>query len=185
MTLLSIFLIALAVSFDSMAVSASSGACNNKLSFLKSLRIAFFFGLFQGLMPLIGFVLGSGLEKFISGLDHWVAFGLLGVLGFKMIIESFKHEKEKEIDINKLKILVLLAIATSIDALVVGMTLALLPVNIWLAVSVISITTFSLSLISVYFGKMCGKKWGKIAEVIGGLILIIIGFKILFDHLFA
>lgn len=183
MTFLNIFFIAVALSFDAMAVSAVSGARYYDMSFKKALRIAFFFGFFQLLMPLIGWTVGLGLEKIITQFDHWVAFLLLFIIGSKMIIESFKSKEEKCKDVNNLKILFLLAIATSIDALVVGITFALVPVNIWFAVLIIGITTFLLSLIAVYVGKKCGETWSQKAEIIGGLILIGIGAKILLEHL--
>lgn len=165
-----------------MAVAAANGAHHHKMHFTKALRIAFFFGFFQFLMPLIGWIMGFGLEKFISTIDHWIAFILLAILGIKMIIESLKPVEERKIDIHSLKILIFLSIATSIDALIVGITFALLPVNIWFATAIIGVTTFLLSLISIYIGKKCGETWGKKAEIIGGLILILIGSKILLSH---
>jgi putative Mn2+ efflux pump MntP len=183
MTFFNIFLIAVALSFDAMAVSAVSGARYHNMPVKKALRIALFFGFFQLLMPLIGWGIGLGLEKIITKYDHWVAFLLLFGIGLKMIFESFKSKEEKNKDINNLKILFLLAIATSIDALVVGMTFGLIPVNIWFAVLVIGITTFLLSLISVYIGKKCGETWSQKAEIIGGLILVGIGVNILINHL--
>lgn len=183
MTFLNIFLIAIALSFDAMAVSAVNGARHYRMSFKKAIQIAFFFGLFQLLMPLVGWVFGIGLEKIINKFDHWVAFLLLATIGVKMIFESFKSKDDKKNDIHNFKILLLLSLATSIDALVVGMTFGLLPVNIWFAVIVIGLTTFILSLGSIYIGKKCGETWSKKAEIAGGLILIIIGAKILIDHL--
>lgn len=185
MTFISILLIAIAVSFDAMAVAAANGAHHHKISFSKAVKIAFFFGFFQLFMPLIGWVLGVGLQQIIATLDHWIAFILLAILGIKMIIESFNTEGEKKIDIHSLKILLFLSIATSIDALIVGITFALLPVNIWLAVGVIGLTTFVLSLVSIYIGRKCGEYWGKKAEIVGGIILVIIGIKILVTHLIA
>jgi putative Mn2+ efflux pump MntP len=135
-------------------------------------------------MPLIGWLIGAGLKEIISKFDHWIAFVLLAILGIKMILESLKSIEEKTIDIHNNKILFLLSLATSIDALVIGMTFALLPINIWLAVIIIGLTTFFLSLISIYIGKKCGERWGKKAEIIGGIILILIGLKILLTHLF-
>lgn len=183
MTFLNIFLIAIALSFDTMAVSAASGARHFKMTFKKALQISFFFGLFHLIMPLTGWIIGIGLEKIINKFDHWVAFLLLVILGIKMILESLKKEEIKSANINNLKILLLLSFATSIDALVIGMTFGLLPVNILIAVLIIGLTTFSLSLLSIYIGKKCGEIWSKKAEIAGGLILIIIGAKILIDHL--
>ncbi len=180
-----IFLIAIALSFDAMAVAAANGAHHHRMSIIKALRIALFFGLFQFLMPLVGWVLGTGLEQIISKYDHWVAFILLFILGLKMIIEALKPVDEKKIDIHNYKILFLLSVATSIDALIVGMTFALLPVNIWLSALIIGTTTFILSFLSIYVGKKCGECWGKKAEVFGGFILILIGFEILTTHLLS
>jgi len=181
-TFLNILFIAIALSFDAMAVSAVSGARDIHISLKKALKISFFFGFFQLFMPIIGWTIGVGLEKLINKFDHWVAFLLLIGVGIKMIIESFKPKKEKK-DINNLKILFLLAIATSIDALVVGLTFGLMPINIIFAVGVIGTTTFLLSLISVYIGKKCGETWSNKTEIVGGLILIAIGIKILISHL--
>ncbi|MDD3887706.1 MAG: manganese efflux pump MntP family protein [Patescibacteria group bacterium] len=183
MSLLNILFIAIALSFDAMAVAAANGAHHHQMGAKKALKIAFYFGFFQFLMPLIGYILGFGLIQFISGVDHWIAFFLLVILGIKMLVESFKKEEEKKIDIHSFKILLTQSIATSIDALIIGVTLALLPVNIWLSVSIIGLTTFILSLISIYIGKKCGEKWGKKAEIIGGLVLISIGLKILLEHI--
>ncbi len=183
MSLINILFIAIALSFDAMAVAAANGAHHHQMKTKKALKIAFYFGFFQFIMPLIGYVLGIGLVQFISGIDHWIAFILLTILGVKMLIESFKKEEEKKIDIHSFKILLTQSVATSIDALIVGITIALLPVNIWLSVSIIGITTFVLSLISIYIGKKSGEKWGKKAEIIGGIVLIVIGLKILLGHI--
>lgn len=182
MTFVNILLIAIALSFDAMAVSAANGAHHHHMSFAKALRIALFFGAFHFIMPLVGWVLGVGLQQIISNFDHWIAFSLLSGVGIKMILESLKTVEEKEIDIHNLKILLLLSVAISIDALVVGMTFALLPVNIWTASAIISLTAFIASLVSIYIGKKCGERWGKKAEIIGGVILIVIGLKILISH---
>ncbi|OGH91568.1 MAG: hypothetical protein A2534_04495 [Candidatus Magasanikbacteria bacterium RIFOXYD2_FULL_39_9] len=182
MTIFSIFLIAIALSLDAAAVAAANGAHHHRMSFAKALKISFFFGFFQFFMPLVGWVMGSGLETIISKFSHWVAFFLLGILGVKMILESLKSVDEKTIDIHSVKILLLLSVATSIDALlVVGTTLALMPVNIWLASVIIGLVTFVFSLAAIYIGKKFGEKWGKKAEFVGGLILITIGLKILVE----
>lgn len=184
MTVLSIFLVAIALSLDAAAVAAANGAHHHKMSFAKAIKISFFFGFFQLFMPVVGWVMGTGIEKVISKFGHWVAFLLLGILGIKMILESFKSVDEKTIDIHNFKILLLLSVATSIDALVVGTTFALMPVNIWLAVTIIGLVTFVFSLAAVYIGKKFGERWGRKAEFVGGLILIAIGSKILIEHIF-
>jgi putative Mn2+ efflux pump MntP len=184
MTVFSILLIGIALSFDVMAVSTANGASNHKMSFAKAFQIAFFFGLFHFLMPLLGWLAGINLEPIVSRFDHIIAFVLLFILGLKMVVEAFKKEENKDTDIHNLKNLLLMSLAISIDALVIGMTFALLPVNILLASSIIGLTAFTISILSVYVGKMFGKSLGKKAEVMGGLILIIIGIKILINHLF-
>lgn len=184
MTFFSIFLTAIALSLDAVAVSAANGAHHHRMSLVKALRISLFFGFFQFLMPLIGWLISVGLEEIISKFDHWIAFLLLIVLGGKMILESLKPVDKKTIDIHNIKILFFLSVATSIDALVVGMTFALLPVNIWLAITIIGLTTFVLSFFSIYIGKKIGEQWGRKAETIGGVILILIGIKIVLSHLY-
>ncbi len=183
MTILNIFLIAIALSLDAAAVSAANGAHHHRMSFAKAAGISLFFGLFQFLMPVIGWLIGSGLQNVVSRFDHWVAFLLLSILGTKMILESLKPIEEKSIDIHSFKILFLLSFATSIDALVVGMTFAFLPINIWSATVVIGLVTFLFSLVSVYIGKKCGERWGRKTEIFGGIILVLIGLKILLTHL--
>jgi len=178
-----ILLIAVALSFDAIAVAAANGAHHHRMSFGSALRIAIFFGVFQMLMPIIGWMLGDALQQVFTQFDHWVAFILLFGLGVKMVIESFDTNKEKSTDANSLKVLILLSIATSIDALVVGMTFAFVPVNKFLAVTTIGATTLLLSLLAVYLGKKCGERWGKRSEMLGGVILIAIGIKILVSHI--
>ena len=180
MDYISLVLIALSLCGDSFAVSVSSGLlmqCYKKRNILK---IAVFLAFFQGIMPLIGWIAGKELEKFISDYDHWVAFFLLIALGLKMIYESYQlGENKSSADIMKLKVIVGMAIATSIDALVVGITFALANINIYLAVLIISFVTFFVSMLGILFGKKLGALFGKRMETIGGLILISIGFKIL------
>ena len=137
-------------------------------------------------MPLIGWAVASTFEEYITAYDHWIAFGLLLLLGGKMIWDSFKKEEEREeekaLNIG-FKTLLLMAIATSIDALAVGVTFAFLQVNVWVAIAIIGAITFVLSLIGVAIGAKLGDKFEKKAEFIGGLILILIGVKILLEHL--
>lgn len=183
MDLLNILLIGVALSFDGAAVAAANGARHHDMRFFKALEIAVVFGLFHFIMPLFGHVVGLGFESFIRGVDHWVAFILLAGLGIKMLLESFKSVEEKEIDIHDYKILLLLAVATSVDALVIGISFAFLPVNVWWAATVIGTVIFFVTLVSIYLGKKFGEIWGKKAEVIGALVLIGIGLKILFSHI--
>ncbi len=185
MHLINILFIALALSFDTMAVGAAHGASRPQLRWLESLKISFFFALFQFAMPLAGWLIGSKFEHYLSTYGHWAAFILLTALGAKMLAESFKGVGEKKTDINSWKILVLLSVATSIDALIVGMSFGFLQINIGLAVSVIGVTTFFLTLLSLFLGKKFGERWGVKSEIAGGLILILIGVKVLLSHLLA
>jgi putative Mn2+ efflux pump MntP len=148
--------------------------------------IGLFFGAFQAGMPLIGWLLGKQFERYIVSVDHWIAFGLLAFLGIRMIIEAVKEDDEDESENSDkldLKELTLLAVATSIDALAVGITFAFLKVNILLSVSVIGVTTFTLSVIGVIIGSKFGSKFKSKAEIAGGIILVAIGAKILLEHL--
>jgi len=181
-----LIIIAVGLSMDAVAVSISSGMRLNTIRFRDAAKIALFFGVFQAVMPVIGWYAGSHIVRFISYYDHWIAFGLLAFVGFKMIWESFRADGQKS-NVNPLdlKVLLLLAIATSIDALAVGLGFAILNVNIVSAISIIGIITFVLSLIAVYVGKFCSCRFGKRVELLGGLILIGIGLKILIQHLLA
>lgn len=185
MHLINILFVGIALSFDTMAVGAANAARHHDMPLLKAIRISFFFGFFQLFMPLVGWLIGSGFQAYITKYDHWISFILLGTLGLKMILESFKEVEEEKIDIHSWKILLLLSVATSIDALVVGISFAFLKVNIGVAVTTIGVTTFVLTLLSIYLGKKVGQRWGKKFEILGGLILILIGLKILLSHLLA
>ncbi len=179
-----IVLIAIGLAMDAVAVSISCGFKLGDVKIHQALKIAFFFGLFQAGMPVIGWVAGINIIRYIALFDHWVAFGLLLFVGVKMIYESFRKE-ETGSGANPLdfKVLLLLSIATSIDALAVGLSLAIINVSIIIAISIIGLVTFVLSLISVYIGKKCGCFLGKKVELVGGFILVGIGVKILIQHL--
>ncbi len=179
-----IFTIAIGLSMDAAAVAMSNGICMDKPKFKTAFLIAFLFGLFQGIMPLIGYFAGSTFSSFISNIDHWVAFGLLLVIGGKMIADSFKSEDQDCKVFITIRLLLVQAIATSIDALAVGVTFAVTEVNILNAVSIIALTTFAISLASVYIGKKFGNFLESKAELLGGIILVGIGIKILIEHLF-
>lgn len=186
MSAISIFMIGVGLSMDAFAVSIAKGMTMKKQELGKyALLLAFFFGLFQAGMPLLGWWVGSYFQEVIASIDHWVAFGLLGIIGINMIRESF-HNEEDEKDCSQLtiKAILILAIATSIDALAVGISFAFLQVNIWLAISIIGVTTFVLSIIAVFIGFKLGGVLEKYAEILGGVILILIGTKILIEHLF-
>lgn len=182
MELLTIILIALGLSMDAFAVSLASGAAYKKLHINHSIRIALFFGIFQALMPLIGYFAGQASCTYIKKFDHWISFAILAVVGTKMIYEAFQLKKTTK-NPARIDILLTLAIATSIDALAVGFTLSLLSLNILLDITIIGIITFSLSLIGIFIGKKAGHLFDNKIEIIGGLILIAIGIKILIQHL--
>jgi len=179
-----IVLIAVGLAMDAVAVSLSSGIKLGDVKIQHALKIAFFFGLFQAAMPVFGWFAGITIVRYIELIDHWVAFGLLLFVGLKMIYESFqKEEKRNGTNPLDLKVLIMLSIATSIDALAVGLSLAIIQVPIFTAVSIIGIITFILSYFSVFIGNKCGCFLGKRVELFGGLLLIGIGFKILIQHL--
>ena len=184
MQLFQIIFIAIGLAADAFAVSVSSGAIIEKLRLRHALRIALFFGFFQGLMPWIGWKVGSLASDLIRSVDHWLAFVILCFIGGKMIYESRKLEEEIEKSINPLNIYVLftLAIATSIDALAVGLTFSFLNISIVEPVIIIGIVTFIFSLAGTYIGEFFGHIFEDKIELIGGLILIGIGTKILIEH---
>src|SRR5574344_1390555 len=175
MNLIAIILIAIGVSMDTFAVSICKGLGMKTFSWKNSLIIAAFFGGFQALMPLIGWLIGSRLQHLIMAFDHWVAFGLLLFIGGKMIIESLQHQKTEDVRpyVLNMKELFLLAIATSIDALAVGISFALIqPVHLWLSFLLIGVTTFLFSVGGAYIGHRFGNRYQRSAEMLGGLILI-------------
>jgi len=185
MGLLELILIAVGLSMDAFAVALCKGLNMRKLTLRNSAIIALFFGGFQGAMPLLGWALGKQFESYITSIDHWIAFALLVLIGGNMIREVFKKdddEMEAEDNLN-LKELLLLAIATSIDALAVGITFAFLQVSILPAVSLIGAITFVLSLVGVVIGHKFGAKFKSKAEFAGGFVLILIGTKIILEHL--
>jgi putative Mn2+ efflux pump MntP len=181
---LSILIISLGLSADCFAVAISSSISQKYLPVWQGLRLALFFGAFQGAMTLLGWWTGSRIMELISGYDHWVAFGLLAFVGGRMLWESFHEEKERKIDITKWWFLLTLAIATSLDALGVGLSFAFLKVNLALASSAIGVTAFIITFLGFLAGKKLGELVGKRAEIIGGIILIAIGIRILLEHLF-
>ena len=182
---LSIFLIAIGLSADCFAVALSGGISNVNHSWPRILRVSFSFGLFQALMPVIGWLAGIIVVEFIADYDHWVAFALLTIVSGRMLWESFRPERseEKEVDITKGLLLITLSIATSIDALAVGLSFAFLNVNIPMASVTIGVVAFLVTTIGFMVGKRASKIIGKRAEAIGGLILLAIAFRILLSHI--
>ena len=187
MGLLELFLIAVGLSMDAFAVAVCQGLCMPKLNLRHGAVIALFFGGFQALMPLLGWVLGSQFASYIQNIDHWVAFVLLALIGGNMIREAMSPEDEETacaVDYwLDYKQLFLMAIATSIDALAVGVTFAFLRVKIVPAVTLIGCTTFCLSLVGVVVGNFFGARYKRRAELTGGIILVLLGLKILLEHL--
>lgn len=181
MGIIEILLIAVGLAMDAFAVSICKGLSMKKLNY-KTLIIGLYFGLFQALMPLIGYLLGTSFESLITKIDHWIAFALLSIIGINMIVEIFEKEEEKDDKVN-FKTMIPLAIATSIDALAIGITLAFLNTNIILPVIIIGLVTLILSIIGVIIGYKFGHKFEKQSQIIGGIILIVIGLKILLEHL--
>jgi len=176
------FLIALALSMDSFAVSMSIGTRVQKVPLYRACTIALSFALFQGGMILVGWFLGEGVANMISGIDHWIAFFLLGIIGYKMIYESI-GKKKKEITFTfSIKTILMLSFATSIDALIVGISFAFLTVDISIPVLYTFLITFLLSMIGIFFGRIFGTMLKIKAGILGGMILIGIGVKILIQH---
>lgn len=185
MGLIELFILAVGLSMDAFAASVCKGLATTTLKKRHLIITGLWFGGFQTLMPLIGYFLGNAFENYVTSVDHFIAFILLGAIGANMIKESFSKEEETNADNSfKFKTMLVMAIATSIDALAVGITFALLPnVNIVAAVLFIGIITFILSAAGVKIGNIFGAKFKSKAEFAGGLILILLGTKILLEHL--
>lgn len=182
MDVLTLFTLAVGLSMDAFAVSICKGLAIRKLTMKKAAIVGAWFGGFQALMPAIGYVLGIQFRDKITSIDHWIAFILLGIIGLNMIRESFSKEEEEANESLKAREMFVLAIATSIDALAVGITFAFLSVNIIGAVSFIGIITFLLSMAGVKAGNVFGTKYKAKAELAGGIILVLLGVKILLEH---
>ena len=183
MEILEIVLIAIGVAMDAFAVSICKGLSMKKMNWKKALIIGAYFGIFQAIMPLIGYFLGATFQSLVTQIDHWVAFVLLLFVGVKMLKEAFANDSENINDDVDFKTMIVLAIATSIDALAIGITFAFLQTNILLAVTAIGIITFAVCVIGVKIGNKFGDKYERKAETVGGLILIFMGIKILLEHL--
>ena len=183
MTLLEIVLISIGLAMDAFAVSICKGLSIKKINWKVICIVGLYFGIFQAGMPIVGYFLGKGFDEFVTKIDHWIAFILLLFIGINMIKEAYSKEKDENSDDLSFKTMIILAIATSIDALAVGITFAFFDVNIIFSVFIIGIITFILSSIGVIIGNKFGNKYEKKSQFFGGLILIIIGFKILLEHL--
>ena len=183
MGFIEIILIGVGLSMDAFAVSICKGLSTQRLKPSHYLIIGAWFGGFQALMPAIGYLLGATFEKYITAFDHWIAFILLVLIGGNMIKESFSKEEEQGNDSFSFRVMLPLAIATSIDALATGVTFAMMGVNIWIAIAITGLTTFVFSVAGVKIGNLFGSRYQSKAELVGGLILIAMGFKILVEHL--
>ena len=183
MELFEIVVIGIGLAMDAFAVSICKGLSMKKIDWKKAIIIALYFGIFQALMPVLGYFLGSAFSSFVQSVDHWIAFILLAIIGGNMIKDSTDDEVEKRNDNVDVKTMLLLAIATSIDALAVGVTFAFFEVNLLFSITIIGIITFILSFLGVIIGNKFGDRFQNRAELAGGIILIIIGLKILLEHL--
>ncbi len=184
MNLVTILILSVTLAMDAFSVSVASGVVYKKLNLAAMMRIAIFFGLFQAIMPIIGWLLGLSFRGYIAAFDHWIAFGLLSAIGLKMIWEAISNkDTQREEDSMPLKVLLTLSVATSIDALAVGLSFSLLDNSIIFAAVCIGAVTFAMSLVGVMIGKKFGHIFEDKIEIIAGLGLIAIAFKILFEHI--
>ena len=183
MGLIELFLIAVGLSMDAFAVSVCKGLAMPKCTFKKVAIVGLWFGGFQALMPAIGYILGAQFQEAIASIDHWIAFVLLALIGGNMIHEALDNDEEEADASLDVKTMFLLAVATSIDALAIGITFAFLKVNIIPAVCFIGIVTFIISFAGVKIGNVFGARYKNKAEIVGGVILILLGLKVLLEHL--
>ena len=187
MTFFDIILLAIGVSMDAFAVSIAKGLATRRLRPKHYLSVALWFGGFQALMPLVGYFVGSHFASIVECCDHWIAFALLAVIGGKMLYDTiFGGEEEESTGADfRFKIMFVLAVATSIDALAIGVSLAFLQADIWSAVAFIGVTTALFSAFGLQLGNLFGYRYKRAAELIGGIVLILIGAKILVEHIFV
>lgn len=180
---LELMLLAVGLSMDALAVSICKGLAMDRVTLGRMVLVGLWFGGFQGLMPLLGWLLGSRFSLYITAIDHWIAFALLAILGINMLREARSGDTEEASASLGFRVMFAMAVATSIDALAVGITFAFLEVDILPAVCCIALTTFLLSSLGVKFGSLCGTRMQSKAEALGGVILILLGLKILLEHL--
>ncbi|ACH38717.1 protein of unknown function DUF204 [Citrifermentans bemidjiense Bem] len=181
---LTILGISVALAMDAFAVALAAGAVISPITGRHLFRLGFHFGLFQALMPIGGWLLGMTVQKWISAYDHWIAFGLLAYVGGRMVHEAFEEDDEEKTpsDPTKGMTMVMLSVATSIDAFAVGLSIAMLGVSVWLPATVIGLVAGVLTVAGMLLGRRLGEKWGKRVEICGGLVLCLIGLKILLEH---
>lgn len=185
MEFVTLVLLAIGLCFDTFAVSVTTGLILNSITFFNATKIALTFAFFQGAMPVVGWVVGSRVRTIAADYDHWLAFVLLLIIGIKMIVESFKKEEKRQLNPLQPRVMAGLGLATSIDALVVGISLAFFETRILTAGFIIGAVTFIASMLGILFGKKTGERFGRKMEIFGGIILILIGVKILSEHLFG
>ena len=187
MSIFEIVLISIGLAMDAFGVSIGKGLTMPVGENGRKVTLAFLFGLFQFLMPFIGWLIGRQFIDVIADWDHWIIFGLLGYLGIAMIREGLSDDDDEDDDDDKQFLgvweMMMLSVATSLDAMAVGLTFAFLPINVWEASTMIGVITFGISLVGVYLGKFMGRFVGKYADIVGGGVLILIGTKILLQHL--
>jgi len=191
MGIFEILIIGIGLSMDAFAIAVCKGLSMSRINIKHAVIIGLYFGIAQAVMPIIGYYLGVGFKNYIVSFDHWIAFVLLLFIGGKMVLDAIKERKEGECECcgnNPLGVpfreIFPMAVATSVDALAVGVSFAFLGTNIWLSASVIGITTFTLSVIGVGIGCFFGSRWKFISQLSGGIMLVLIGTKILIEHLF-
>lgn len=175
-------IIAVGLSMDAFAVSLGKGLSLKQIKLRHVLSVGLWFGGFQALMPLIGYLLGATFTAVVSDFDHWIAFFLLGIIGFNMIRDSFSKEEEKHDDDFSFRTMLMLAVATSIDALAVGVSFAFLSVDLWISVALIGLITFAFSAVGLKIGNIFGNKYKSKAEFTGGVVLVLMGVKFLVEH---
>lgn len=183
MDIVTIMFISIGLAMDCFAVALSNGINSTYRRNTNAIKMATFFGMFQAIMPLLGWSAGLNMANLISGVDHWIAFGLLALIGCRMVVESKKKDSTKSTNSPNLYVLLALSVATSIDALAVGLSFAFLKTSIFLPTIIIGTLAFLLSLLGILVGNKFGRLFGRNIEIAGGLILITIGARILFEHL--
>jgi putative Mn2+ efflux pump MntP len=182
MGFIELLLISVGLAMDAFAVSVGKGMTVKRVRPYHALNAGAWFGAFQALMPIIGFFVGRSFASYVVNIDHWIAFGLLVIIGVNMIREAISGEEDEVDGSFGVRTMLIMAIATSIDALAVGISMAFLHVNIWISVAVIGIVTFAISAAGVYLGASFGSRLGSKVGIIGGVILIAIGIKIVVEH---
>ena len=185
MSTLELIIIGFGLAMDAFAVSVGKGLTLDRVEPRHALKAGVWFGGFQALMPIIGYLLGQSFSSIVVSIDHWIAFGLLVLIGLNMIREAIWGEEESQDSNFGVRHMLIMAVATSIDALAVGISMAFLGINIWLAAAIIGVITFLLSASGIYLGRNVGGKLGDKAGILGGIVLIAIGIKILVEHLGA